>query len=658
MQVLSNLAVRALFIPLIFVSSWAALAQPQSSGVKSQPLLTVNNHVVTTDEFEFLFRKNHPKKEDFTEANVVKYLDLLITFKAKVEEAKAQGYDTTRTFEKEFAGYRSELMKPYTADRDQLDFLTRQAYERMTLEIRATHLLVSLPANPTPGDTLAAYQEAISYRNRALAGEDFGALARALSDDPSAKTNGGDLGYFTVLQMVFPFEEAAYNLKTGDLSMPVRTRFGYHLIRVTDRRMARGEVEVSHIILRTGTGDDAKVKAKIFEIYNELQAGRSWDELCKEFSDDPATKNSGGRLRPFGVGALAGVPEFENVAFSLHQPGEIADPFRSAYGWHIVRLERRIPIPPFEQVEESLKRRVSRDERLRVADDRAFRRRLAAAGYREDSAVKHELTSFADSSLLKGQWRYRGSAELRVRPIFFLQDLPYTVDAFIRYVNLERLQLVAKPSEAMEQLLKQFAQTCLDDRQDSVLQATVPEYRNLIQEYREGMLLFAIMEKEVWNKAAEDTAALRAYYRAHESAYQAGERVKARVFSSGDSLFVRAVFRKVQSGDSLTAAELKKFKSVQGPRNFVSGENKAVDAVPKVLGVHVVQIDKLYHLVQVQSLVGPGLRPLEEVRSQVISDFQDHLEKEWVKKLRLKYPAKVNSKARKSVIRELTQSTS
>lgn len=648
LRVLTPSPVRFLHVLLFSLLAAALPAQPQV-------LLTVNKNTVTTDEFAYLFRKNHPKKEDHNEASVQRYLDLLITFKAKVEEAKARGYDTTRSFRKEFTGYRSELMKPYTADRDQLDRLTRQAYERMTVEVRASHLLVSLPANPSPDDTLKAYTKVLAYRDRVLQGEDFAALARNFSEDPSAKMNGGDLGYFTVLQMVFPFEEAAYGLKTGELSMPVRTKFGYHLIRVTDKRVARGEVEVSHIILRTGTSDDAKVKAKIFEIQAELQAGRPWDELCKEYSDDPATKNSGGRLRPFGVGALSAVPEFEAVAFGLHQPGEVSDPFRSAYGWHIVRLERRIPVPPYEQTEESLRRRVSRDERLRVADDKAFRRRLQAAAYREDATVREQVLSLADSSIVKASWKYRGTPQLSTQAIFFLQDHPHTVGEFVRFAQDEQQPLVATPRSAMEQLLNQFMHVCLEDREDAALQQTHPEYRNLVNEYREGMLLFAIMEEEVWNKATADSAALRSYYESHQSAYQAGERVRARVFASTDSVFMSAMLKKIQAGDSLTRADLKKFKSVQGPRNFAAGESKAVDRVPKAIGLEWVKVDDMYYLVEITSLVAAGVRSLEEIRSQVISDFQDQLEKDWVKKLRMKYPAKVNSKARKSVIRELTQ---
>jgi len=642
---------------LFALCSLAVSAQSTSRTSQLEILLTVNKNTVTTGEFTYLFLKNHPKKEDHTEAEILNYLDLLITFKAKVEEAKVRGYDTTRSFRKEFAGYRAELMKPYTADRDQLNLLTRQAYERLNLEVRASHLLVSLKANPSPEDTLAAYHKALTFRDRILAGEDFASVARTFSEDPSAKVNGGDLGYFTVLQMVYPFEEAAFKLKTGELSLPVRTKFGYHLIRVSDKRLARGEIEVSHIILRTGTGDDKKVKAKIFELHNELQAGRSWDELCKEYSDDPSTKNSGGRLRPFGVGALSSVPEFEQAAFALRNPGDLSDPFQSAYGWHIVRLERRIPVPPFEQVEETLKRRVSRDERLRMADDRAWARQLQAAGFSEQADVKEQVIALADSSILKAAWRYRGTPELSGKTLFLLKNKPYSVDQFVRFAGDEQQQQITSPRAGMEQLLNQFVRSCLEDLEDQALRDRYPEYRNLVNEYREGMLLFTIMEKEVWNKAAEDTAALRAYYEGRSTTYQAGERVRARIFSSNDSVFVKGIMQKIQSGDSLTRADVKKFRSVLGPRNFAPGESKAVDRAPKAIGIHVVRIDEMYHLVQVESLVTAGVRSLEEVRSQVISDYQDFLEKEWVKKLRSKYPAKVNSKARKAVIRELTNAS-
>lgn len=644
--------------PIVFLlvcSLLEAVAQPASEPVKPTNLFTVNSKPVTTDEFTYLFRKNHPKKEDYTESKISDYIDLLTTFKVKVAEASSRKYDTTRTFQKEFASYRTELRKPYLADNDQLTRLTKEAYERMTLEIRASHLLINLPPNASPSDTAAAYTKTLAFRERVMKGEDFTTLARNFSEDPTARTNGGDLGYFTVMQMVYAFEDAAFKLKTGEVSMPVRTRFGYHLIRVTDRRMARGEVEVSHIILRTGTKEDGRVKTKIFEIHSELEGGRSWDELCKEFSDDAATRNSGGRLRPFGVGALPTIPQFEQTAFSLQKPGEFSDPFQSTYGWHIVKLERRIPVPPFEQAEESLRRRVSRDDRLQIADDRVRMKQLQRYGYTEEADAKKKVLDLADSVLSKARWRYKGPAELRARNLFTLQNIAFTVDGFVRYVEREQVPHALSPSEYMVKLFNEYVRMQLDNLEDEALMKQHVEYRNLLNEYREGMLLFTIMEKEVWNKATEDTVGLHKYYDSRASHYTSGERVRARVFSSDDSVFVNGILKKIQQGDSLTRADMKRFRSVQGPRNFAPGESKAVDRAPKVTGVYKTRVDAIHAIVQVERLVPAGIRSLDEIRSQVISDYQDHLEKEWVKKLKLKYPVKVNSKARKSVIRELTQ---
>ena len=218
----------------LFFIAWLTLgqatAQPAKQNQKALTLFLVNGKTVSTEEFTYLYRKHHPKKTDYTEAKVNEYLDLLVTFKTKVAEATALGYDTTASFTKEFRSYREELKKPYQAGKDQLDRLTREAYERMAVEVRCSHILVSLRANASPADTVAALTKAMALRERILQGEDFAQVARQSTDDQSSKSNGGDLGYFTALQMVYLFEQAAYSLKTGELSNPVRTRFGFHII--------------------------------------------------------------------------------------------------------------------------------------------------------------------------------------------------------------------------------------------------------------------------------------------------------------------------------------------------------------------------------------------------------------------------------------------
>src|SRR5690606_39044440 len=339
--------IRIFWILIIGSLAWPAAGQEKGKRLKGRDVLfQIGDRKVTTDEFIYLYRKNHQQTPSgYSAADINEYLDLFVNFKLKVEEARHRGMDTTAAFITEYRGYRNELLKPYLPDSRLMDSLVAQAYERMKEEVRASHILIRVPPNASADDTVRAYNRALELRERASKGEDFGPLAAAHSEDPQAKSTQGDLGFFTALQMVHPFENAVYSAKPGEIVGPVRTQFGYHVIKVTDRRPAQGQVAVSHIMLRLGRDrDSTKVRDRAFNLYDQLMAGASWDELCAEYSEDPGSKSKGGALPPFGVGAMASVPEFEKVAFSL-RPGDISDPFQTRYGWHILRVDRKIPLP-------------------------------------------------------------------------------------------------------------------------------------------------------------------------------------------------------------------------------------------------------------------------------------------------------------------------
>lgn len=644
---------RSLFV-LLLILAGQACGQPLSKPQKPIPLFSISGKPVYTEEFIYLYKKNHLRKDDFTEPKIDDYLNLLVNFKLKVTEAKARGLDTTAAFKKEFKSYQEELMKPFVGDKDELNRLTREAYQRLTEEVKASHILIAVSADASPADTLRAYNKITGIRERIMSGEGFDKIAKDESEDPSAKTNSGNLGYFTALQMVYPFEQAAYSTPMGQVSQPVRTRFGYHLIKITDRRPARGEVEVSHIILRTGQGDNTKVKNKILDIFDQLEGGRSWDELCKEFSDDPATKNSGGRLRPFGVGALAAVPEFEAVAFSLTSPGEISDPFQSVYGWHIVRLEKKIPVPSFEELESSLQRKVSRDERLQLADAKLIETKKKLYGFSEDAGLKKMVMDAADTSLQKGRWKYRGDEGSKSRILFGFQEKKILVSDFLAFIMGHQGFTSESPSERMAGLYDQCVREKIGEIEEEKLFKTNAEYRNLLTEYKEGILLFTIMESEVWTRASADSAGLKNHYEANREKYKAGDRVEARIFASSDRDFADQMKRKVQAGDSLSREDVKRFKSILPARNYEKGENKAIDRTSWTIGLHRVDVDETYYLVEIDRLLPPGIKTFEEARAQVISDYQDVLEKNWIAALKQKYTVKVNAKGRKFVVNELT----
>jgi peptidyl-prolyl cis-trans isomerase SurA len=642
---------------ILFLCSVSLLALGQSSKqTKPEVLFTVNKAPILSDEFIYLYKKNHQNKpEDFTEVKINEYLNLFINFKLKVAEARTLGIDTTAKFSKEFKTYREDLKKPYRAEPDALERLTKEAYDHLTQEVRASHILINLKPDAFPSDSLAAYKKIDDIRKRVAGGEDFEKLARELSEDPSAKYNGGDLGYFTAMQMVYPFEEAAYKTDKGKISNIVRTRFGYHLLKVIDKKPARGEVEVAHILLRTETADDTKTKNKAFEIFDQLKAGRPWDELCKENSQDANTKDTGGKLRAFGVGALASVPEFENTAFALAKPGDISDPFKSSIGWHIVRLDKKIPLPPYSEMAESLKRKVARDERLQISQQALTIKRRKDFGFTEIAENKKFIFNLADSMLTKGKWKYTGDNASLTKPIFKIQTKNVSIGDFVNYVKTNQAPSSMIPAAHINQLYNFFVDEVITEVEEAMLIKEKPEFKNLLTEYREGILFFEIMEKEIWNRASQDTSGQRGFYERNKAKYVGGNRVEARIFSTPDKNLITDFKKKIEKGDTIQNADIKKLKSVQGFRNYEKGESKIIDNVSWSSGLHETETDKTFHLVEINRLVAPGTKSFEEARASIISDFQNELEQNWIALLRKKYPVEINQKVKKSVVTALVK---
>lgn len=645
--------VRGILLLVLFGLCQLCLAQKNKTD-KPVVLFTIGSTPYYIDEFVYLYRKNYAGKPDeLTDDKISDYLNLFVNFKLKVTEAKHRGMDTTVAFMKEFKSYRDELRKPYAAEPDELDRLAKEAYDHLTSELKVSHILIMLRPDAIPADTLAAFNKIVDIRNRALNGEDFGKLADEFSEDPGARATHGDLGYFTGFQFVYPFEKVAYATKVGEISRPVRTRFGYHLIKVLDRIPARGEVEVSHIYQNSRSGNEKNARNKIFEAYEQLKGGRNWDEVCKEFSDDGATKNTGGRLRPFGVrGMSADVPEFERIAFSLQQPGDISDPFQSALGWHIIRLEKKIPIPAYKDMEMSLKRKVARDERLQISKTAALNKHKKEFAFTE-TGITSEVMQLADSNLVKGKWKFLGDSTLPGKNIFTIMGRPTTAGVFFRFIKANQNPSSLTPVAYMQQLYDSFIEEKIAEQQDNLLAQQHPEFARLLNEYSEGILLFSIMEKEIWNKASEDSAGQRKFYEQNQNRYKAGERVDARIFATADKIFFEEVKAKIARGDTLSVSDMKKFKSVQNFRYFEKGENKIIDGMPWSIGLHETNADGMYYLVEIRNLIVAGSKSYEEARARVISDYQDNLEKIWIDQLKIKYPLKISTKGKKQAIAEL-----
>ncbi|MCB0487358.1 MAG: peptidylprolyl isomerase [Cyclobacteriaceae bacterium] len=634
------------FLLAVFLPAGYVFSQQKDRPLE---LFSVDNKPVDVDEFVYLYKKNHQgREEEFTKEKIEEYLTLFINFKLKVTEAESRGMGNTESFKTELNGYKAELRKPFVAEGDALDKLVKEVYDRMNEEVKASHILISINGDASPKDTLEAYNKAIEIRERVMKGEDFGMLAQEFSSDPSAKSNSGDLGYFTALQMVYPFEDAAFKTEVGKVSNPVRTRFGYHIIKVVDRRPSSGEIEVSHILVRGNEN-----KNRIDEAYQKILRGEDWTKVCKEYSEDPGTKDNGGRLRPFGKGALASAPKFEEVAFSLRDPGAVSSPFQTSFGWHIVKLEKKIPVPPFSELEPALKRRVARDERMAISKAKEDERRKKKLNFHESEELRNKLNQLMDSTITKEGWKPANGLDMSAE-LFEVNSKKYSLADFATFIQKGHTATKESPTTYVNRLYETYVNSVLSNEEDIQLQRENPEYKSLVNEYREGILLFSIMEQEVWNKASNDSLGQVAYYQSHLDKYKAGDRVEARIFATHDKEFSDQVKETIAKGDTLKPEDLKKFKSITNSRAYEKGEHPAIDRVNWVIGLQEAEADGMYYLVEISSLVAPGTKKFEEVRASVISDFQDALEKKWIEALRAKYPVKVNKKGKKKALSILT----
>jgi peptidyl-prolyl cis-trans isomerase SurA len=648
--------VLALFCCAIILPGIAQSKKKKSTDENGSTVFSVNNKPVTAAEFIYLYSKNPQSNADaYAEPKILEYLDLLINFKLKVEEAKRRGLDTTQAFKKEFNQYKEELRKPYLPDATLTDSLVKMTYERMKQEVRAAHILIKVKADAAPEDTLKAFNQITEIRKKIIAGEDFETVAFNSSEDQSAKVNKGNLGYFTALQMVYPFENAAYTMKVGDISQPIRTQFGYHILKVFDKRAAQGEVEVAHIMIRTGADqDNTKAKNTIFDVYDKLRGGVAWDEACKEYSQDPGSKDAGGKLRPFGVGVMGNVPEFERVAFALEEPGDISDPFQTQYGWHIVKLERKIPLAALEELSATLKSRVARDERTQVSKQALQLKLRQELQLKEDVTIKAKVLALSDSTLSKGTWKAPAFPKSDKQMLFSIEKKKYSVKDFLVYAQANQRPSNQSPQKYLEQLYNNYVDASILDKQEEKILANNPDYGYLLKEYYEGILLFEIMEDEVWNKASEDSLGQVKYFEGHTADYQAGERVKATIYTSNAPMEWDAIKSTLAKGSEDEVQKTLVDQHIKYESGFFKKDEKAIlSKIPWSEGMHPAENNGIYYLAWLKSILPAGNMSFEEARPAVISDYQNFLEKGWVDQLKKKYSVKVNEKGKQYILQKL-----
>lgn len=658
-------------IALLFLMM-PSLLLAQSYGKKT--LITIGDKKISAQEFMNTYEKNNINNDVIDKKSVEDYLDLYIDFKIKVTEAEALMMDTSSTFIKELANYRQQLAKPYFSNDEITDELTREAYERMQYDINASHILIRCEANAIPADTLIAYNKAMSIRNRALKGEDFGDLAAELSDDPSArdmeeipgvrrayKGNKGNLGYFTVFDMVYPFETGAYNTNEGEISMPVRSDFGYHIIKVNSKTPASGTIKAAHVMVAVDPNDpnkqDSIVQIKINNIYNEiLPDGSNWADIVKKYSDDKGTIVTQGQLSPFRVSNI--VPEFIAAIKDL-EPNEISKPVKTVIGYHIIKLISTATPADFETEQTKLREKVERDMRGQYSEEIAMKRIIKSNRFKENIKVKDAFIATIDSTLTLG--KFVVNPEVNTQEVLFsINEASYTIQNFIDYIikNQQTQGFITETAYAY-QLYDDFLKEKVFEYEDAHLEQKYPEFNTLVQEYHDGILLFSLMENQVWNKAVEDSVGLQNFYEKNKHKYMWDNRVKALIVTCNENDDIAVIEKMVRDGvevDSLRSfIKTNKYKASTRASFFQKGDNVNIDNTEWKVGtiaIYPSTVDNTTQIIRILEVRDPEPKTFKETKGIVTSGYQNEIEAQWIEDLRAKYIVTVNEKLLDKIIKK------
>lgn len=636
-------------------------------------ILTVAGEQVTRSEFIAVYQKNNIKGEEMNKESIEEYMELFINYKLKVKEAESLGMDTLTSFRNELAGYRKQLAQPYLSNREVTDQLMLEAYDRMQYDIRASHILIKVSPNASPADTLAAYNKLMGIRNRIIKGEDFSQLAALYSDDKSAqdqpgknglgikKGNKGDLGYFSVLDLLYEFENAAYSTKIGDVSMPVRTMFGYHLIKVTDKRPAIGQVQVAQILVKVNEDDSDSAKAaaaaRANDLYNQLMNGASFEDIAREQSDDKGSGAKGGVLPWFRCFRM--IPEFMVAVYDM-KPGDVSKPVLTSLGWHIIRYLDRKPIGAFEEVKSDLKMKISRDARSYKAKDKLIKRLKLEYNFTYNEKALREFVTVLSDSIYTKAWTVAEANRLN-KTLCTIDGIDINQQEFAQY--LEKHQEGIKKGDDKFTFLKNafnnFTEVRILEYENTKLEEKYPEFRALMKEYRDGILLFNLMDQKVWSAAVKDTSGLNAFYETIKGSYLTSEKVEATVFTINNPKLTSKVYKKVLKAGKMNyspeaIASMYNKDSVIVVRfetnRFEKGQNALITDAEWKEGVYNKSADNgLQQILWVHRIVAPEPKPLQEVKGVVTALYQEYLEAKWVKELRSKYKWEVNMSVMESL---------
>lgn len=629
---------------------------------EKEVLLTIDDTPVYVSEFKRVYNKNLDLVKDESQKSVEGYLDLFVDYQLKIAEAYDQGLHERQTYKDEFSKYEEQLSRNYIYDSSMSKDLALEAYNRSLESIEARHILINTKYEDLPEDTLVAYRKISDLRARALKGEDFEALAKKYSDEPGAAERGGYLGTFSAFAMVYPFETMAYNTPVGEISDIVRTQFGYHIIQVINRRVIGPEISVSHIMISDKPDDTRNYKPneRIREIKKLLDQGESFEKLAKQFSDDKNSAVMGGKLKKFNRGTLRS-KIFESYAFNLSEPGQLSKPFLSEFGWHIVRLDEIHPIPTFEERREILEKRVKEGDRSKVVTSAIASKIKHKFGFKPGEPFQAYFIDYLPEAVLMRKFKMDSLPPVADKVLFSIGDKDVMYEDFSRFIEVRQHRMRRYPTKELlvRDLYDEFELKELKDYFKQRLESENEDYASTITEYRNGLLIFDLMNENIWQKAKMDSVALENYYEKTKNNYQWKERVNTLMVSATSQEIAEQAKQMLEAGlgdeeIKTTLNSKEKVQVIVTSGKFEIDDRQLPDEFEPKMGVSkIYEHEGSFVVIKVLELIPPGPKEFENVRGKVINSYQSYLEKEWMNSLREKFKVKVNKKVLKKVINEL-----
>lgn len=632
-----------LFI-LVFVSH--SFAQSNEKDV----LFTVDSEPVYISEFIRVYNKNLDLVQDESQKDVDEYLTLFTNYKLKLKEAKSLKLHEKATYKRELNTYKNQLVKSYITDTKVTEALIKEAYERVSYDIKANHILIKVSENASPQDTLIAYNKILKLRDRTL-NEGFDNVRKEVHNGQTVF--GEELGYFSGFKMVYKFETVAFNTPVGEISQPFRTRFGYHIINVQDKRKSLGDRTVAHIMVVKKEGDSLaeKPESRIQDIYKKLNQGEDFEALAKQFSDDKSSASKGGMLSSFSRGQIS-AEEFEDVAFSLEKKGDVSQPFQTTFGWHIVKLYNKKPLAPFEDIKPELEQKVKRDSRSKLIDEALTSKLKSQYKIENNESALNYFVSILNDDYFKRTWKLPADFD-STKSFLKIVKKEFLYKDFGNY--LLKTQRNVEPKASFEDVISKkyeaFLSSKLIEYKEENLEYESEEFAHILNEYREGLLLFDLMETTIWNASKTDSIEIENYYNTNKNKYITPKRIDAVVASSSKQKTLKKVSKLLDQG-----MPLDKIKNLVNSNNDIQVifTSDIMDASHQVLPKDVQfkkGISKIYKhndtfvVIQVKEVLPETQKTLDEAKGAIISDYQTYKEEKWLNELSEKYQVVINKEA-------------